>query len=74
MKTGAIRGFRGILRDLSDKNRIEKELLRARKLEAIGIMAGGIAHDYNNALTAVLGNISLAKMEADPANASMMEY
>jgi len=73
-ETGAIRGFRGILRDLSDKNRIEKELLRARKLEAIGIMAGGIAHDYNNALTAVLGNISLAKMEADPANASMMEY
>lgn len=71
---GAIRGFRGILRDLSDKHRIENELLRARKLEAIGILAGGIAHDYNNALTAVLGNISLAKMEADQGNASMMEY
>jgi PAS domain S-box-containing protein len=71
---GGIRGFRGILRDVSDKSRIEKELLRARKMEAIGILAGGIAHDYNNALTAILGNISLAKMETDPSAGSMMEY
>lgn len=36
-----------------------------KKLTAIGIFSGGIAHDYNNALTAVLGNISLAKFEAE---------
>ncbi|MBN1497582.1 MAG: PAS domain S-box protein [Spirochaetes bacterium] len=70
---GTIRAFRGIIRDVSEKNRMEKELQRARKLEAIGILSGGIAHDYNNALTAILGNISLAKMEADPENKGLME-
>jgi two-component system, cell cycle sensor histidine kinase and response regulator CckA len=70
---GDIKGFRGIIRDISDKNHMEKQLQRARKLEAIGILSGGIAHDYNNALTAILGNISLAKMEADPENKSLME-
>jgi PAS domain S-box-containing protein len=66
-------GFRGIIRDVSEKKRMEKELLRARKLEAIGILAGGIAHDYNNALTAILGNISLAKMEAGPEAEGLIE-
>lgn len=70
---GSIRAFRGIIRDVSEKKRMEKELQRARKLEAIGILSGGIAHDYNNALTAILGNISLAKMEADPENKGLME-
>jgi PAS domain S-box-containing protein len=70
---GRISGFRGIIRDVSEKKRMEKELLRARKLEAIGILAGGIAHDYNNALTAILGNISLAKMEAGPEAKSLLE-
>ncbi len=70
---GCIVGFRGIIRDLTEKSKMENELIRARRLEAIGIFAGGIAHDYNNALTAILGNISLAKMEADPANQGLAE-
>ena len=44
-----------------DFNRLYRQ---NKKLTAIGIFSGGIAHDYNNALTAVLGNISLAKFEA----------
>ncbi len=70
---GKIRGFRGIIRDITDKSKMEMELLRARKLEAIGILSGGIAHDYNNVLTAILGNISLAKMEVSPENKGLME-
>jgi signal transduction histidine kinase len=70
---GRISGFRGIIRDITEKNKIEMELLRARKMEAIGILAGGIAHDYNNVLTAILGNISLAKMEVKPENRSLIE-
>ena len=70
---GKVQGFRGIIRDITEKNKMEMELLRARKLEAIGILAGGIAHDYNNVLTAILGNISLAKMEVSPDNTSLME-
>jgi PAS domain S-box-containing protein len=72
-ETKKITGFRGIIRDITEKDRFEKELIRARKLEAIGILSGGIAHDYNNALTAILGNISLAKMEVGPENTSLNE-
>lgn len=45
---------------------MEEELFRAKKLEAIGILAAGIAHDFNNLLTPILGNISLAKMSLAP--------
>ncbi len=65
--------YNGILRDISEKKKIEQELLMARKLEAIGILAGGIAHDYNNALTAIIGNLSLAKMDIDESNSDLFE-
>ncbi len=45
---------------------IEKELLKAKKLESLGTLAGGIAHDFNNMMTVVRGNISLAKLETKP--------
>ncbi len=70
---GRIEGYRGIVRDVSERKRMEEEILLARKIEAIGIMAGGIAHDYNNALTAVLGNLSLAKIETGDKNSDLME-
>jgi len=66
-------GFRGIVRDITEKKKLENELLQARKLEAVGILAGGIAHDYNNALTAILGNLTLAKLEIGEGNKSLME-
>lgn len=69
---GEATGFRGIIRDITERHHMEQELLRARKLEAVGILAGGLAHDYNNALTAIIGNLSLAKMEAAD-NADLME-
>ncbi len=68
-----IKGFRGIIRDMTEKTKMEMEILRARKIEAIGILAGGIAHDYNNVLTAILGNISLAKMEVGSENTNLAE-
>ncbi|MBI5568483.1 MAG: response regulator [Desulfomonile tiedjei] len=52
------------LLDVTKRKKMEDELLRVRKLESIGIMAGGLAHDFNNILTAILGNISLARMYA----------
>ena len=48
-----------IVRDNTESRRIQKELLKARQLESIAALSGGIAHDYNNLLTAIMGNISL---------------
>jgi len=59
-KIGAVTVFR----DITEKRRIEEELIRADKLETIGILAGRIAHDFNNILTGILGNVSLAKMHS----------
>ncbi|MHA1897197.1 MAG: ATP-binding protein, partial [Promethearchaeota archaeon] len=49
-----------------DKIEMEKNLFQARKMEALGTLAGGIAHDMNNILQGVVGNISLIKMDLTP--------
>lgn len=46
--------------DVSERKKMEKELIKAQKIESLGILAGGIAHDFNNILTGILGNIELA--------------
>ena len=55
-----------IIRDITERKQMEREIQRSEKLESVGILAGGIAHDFNNILTVILGNITLAKMLADP--------
>jgi PAS domain S-box-containing protein len=52
-------GFRGILRDITERKKVEEQLFQAEKLRAVGEMASGVAHDFNNALAAILGNTQL---------------
>ena len=52
------------VRDITHRKHQLEERLRTSKLESIGLLAGGIAHELNNALTAIIGNISLAQAEA----------
>jgi len=47
------------LKDISEKKRMEEQLLQTEKLRALGEMASGVAHDFNNALAAILGNTQL---------------
>ena len=47
------------LKDITEKKRMEEQLLQAEKLRALGEMASGVAHDFNNALAAILGNAQL---------------
>jgi nitrogen-specific signal transduction histidine kinase/ActR/RegA family two-component response regulator len=47
--------------DITDKKRMETQLLHRQKMESVGTMAGGIAHDFNNILTGILGYASLLK-------------
>ena len=65
-ETGNTIGVVVLSQDITEKRMMESELSKARKLESIGILAGGIAHDYNNLLAVILGNISLAKLNLKP--------
>jgi signal transduction histidine kinase len=47
------------IKDITEKRRMEERLLQAEKLRAVGEMAGGVAHDFNNALAVILGNTQL---------------
>ncbi len=57
-----------VFRDITEHRKTEEELRKTARLESIGILAGGLAHDFNNMLSAILGNISLAKMSLEPSD------
>ncbi len=52
---------RMVLRDITEKKKMEEKILQAQKIDSIGNLAGGIAHDFNNILTAILGSASIMR-------------
>jgi PAS domain S-box-containing protein len=58
--------FQGVLFDITEHKALQARTFQSRKLEAIATLAGGIAHQFNNALTGLVGNIELLKMDLGP--------
>ncbi len=67
---------RQLEREAEDRRKMEVQMIQAQKSESLGVLAGGIAHKFNNLLMAVVGNIDLALMElpaASPLRQSLVE-
>ncbi len=52
-----------VISDITDRKNLEMQLIQAQKMEAIGSLAGGVAHDFNNILGAIMGYAELAIFE-----------
>ena len=57
-----------IIRDMAEHKRLEAQLQQAQKMEALGTLAGGIAHNFNNLLMGIMGNASLMVSDTDSAH------
>jgi PAS domain S-box-containing protein len=66
---GSVTGLWGMARDLTATKRLERQFQAAQRIESLGTLAGGIAHNFNNLLTGILGTVSLLLLDLDPADA-----
>jgi PAS domain S-box-containing protein len=60
-----------VAHDITVMKKLEEELSKTRKLESLGVLSGGIGHDFNNLLSGIIGNISLAKLETERGENAM---
>jgi PAS domain S-box-containing protein len=66
---GGLCGVSYIARDITVRKQFEQRLLEAQKLESLGVLAGGLAHEFNNLLTGIMGNASLVMQSvSEPAS------
>lgn len=67
--------LRGFLIDISERRELEAQLRQAQKMEAVGRLAGGVAHDFNNVITAIMGYCNLLSEDVgdNPALRSEVE-
>ena len=63
-------GVIGIAHDISEEKKLEEDLRQAQKMEAVGTLAGGIAHEFNNILYAIFGFADLIESTLEPGHES----
>ena len=73
-KDGIFIGFRGSIRDINKRKKMEDSLQRKQKLESIGVLAGGVAHDFNNILAIIRGYAEIGQLESGFNDAIMQKF
>ncbi len=68
LREGRVIGVQGVVFDVTERRRLEVQLRRAQRLEALGQLAGGVAHDFNNVLQTIVGYLGLALRSLDPTH------
>jgi PAS domain S-box-containing protein len=66
---GRITGIVCLAKDVTEERRLQEQLFQSQKMEAIGTLAGGIAHDFSNLLMGMQANVSLLRLEMEDAPA-----
>ncbi len=64
-KDGAILYVEGSLIDINERKKMENQFQLAQRMEAIGTLAGGLAHDFNNLMMGMLGNVSIMMLDTE---------
>ncbi len=65
---GQIARYVGVQRDVTEQVEIQERLVQSQKLESVGHLAGGVAHDFNNMLSVILGSVELVLEQTGPEN------
>lgn len=64
---GDVFGIVAVFRDMTDESILQERLRHSQKMDAIGQLAGGVAHDFNNALSGIIGAVQLLQRDMDSA-------
>ncbi len=68
LKEDKVVGARGVIRDITERQLLEQQLRQSQKMEAVGRLAGGISHDFNNLLTVMIGYCQMVEKKIPEDN------